>query len=263
MKKAKRILALLAVFVLCLSFSGCKALDEMRASQGFWQPDGSIRVGEYTYKPVPACEELQPYFSYGYDAPMVYVTDPDVPVLLSRIMGESLDISDDDLFLEGGNAWDYEGDTYPLYCREDKYEEVVSRIEAGFTPEIYFYYYSVYNEEEYEFEEKCYDLTAEQAEAVEYVYGNVIPKTLDEGFYFESDDYLTLYVASADRLFMQEALYLEVAGQAYYLTEPQEDGTSLLYAVPTDLRATFDAIYSTYRQAEESLYEEEYDEIYL
>lgn len=265
MKNIKRLLAMVLAIAVCLSLSGCNALDELRACQGYWQLDGSIRWGEHSYKKLPACEELCPYFSYEYDAPVLHVTADDVPVLLSTFVGESFDISEDELFLEGYEEayTDAEELGYVLYCREDKYEEFVTRIQKGFTPELYFYTYSVFDEETYEYEDKYYDLTAEQVEAVQYVYSNVIPKTLEDGFYFHSDLSICLTTASADRLFQRDVLYMEAVGQAYYLSVEQADYTTLLYAVPTDMRATFDGIFAAYRQAERDLYAEDYEESYL
>ena len=259
MKTIKRVGLFVLVLTLCLNLSGCLALDDLRAHQGFWQPDGSIRWGEQYYRLLPDCEELRPTFSYEFGAPQVSVTDPDVPVLASAVMGEKFDISEDELFLEGGNGFDVWDDSipYPLYCREDKYDEVVSRIEKGFEPEIYFYTYDVYNEEEYTFEEKYYDLTEAEVDAVRYVFTEVIPKTLEEGFSFDSEEALCLTAATSDRLFQKEMLYLESVGQAYYLSVYQDDGTTLLYAVPTDMRQTFDGIFAAYRRSMEDWLEEE------
>ena len=263
MKKCKRLLALMMAVLLCFSLCGCDALDEMRAQQAFWQLDGSILLGETVYRPLTPCEEFSPNMS---DGDYICVTDPDVPVLLSGIIGENFDISADGVFLEN---WSYgeDGRSAYYYCRDDKHEEIEQRIQTGFKAEVLCYEYEQYDIKEGYQGLARYTLTEEQAQAVKTVYSSAIPAPVEDGFFFDSDVSLPLYAASADHLFMRDAqLTVELAGKSYYLSVEQTDGTLLLYTVPVDMHATFGGILETYHKAMrtmEAYYEDPFDEEWL
>ena len=155
MKMWRRLLAGVLACLLCMSLAGCHALDEAKANHGLLQPDGSVRLGDVVYKPLPACEQLSPELEYTAD---VSVTASDVPVLLASMMGSSYYKSKDGVLL----IWQYDGleeDNGINYCREDRYEKMVARIEAGFKPDGYCYEYERYDEEAGEFWSEFYYLT--------------------------------------------------------------------------------------------------------
>ena len=80
MEKTKKMICILCLICLLLPLlCGCKELDEMRAKQAFYDENGNILWNGAVYKQLPQGEYFQPHTSYEN---RVYVTEPDVPVLL-------------------------------------------------------------------------------------------------------------------------------------------------------------------------------------
>ena len=98
----KWVALVLAACLLC-GLCGCTAIDKMRESQAFLQADGTILWQGNTYIPVPGGASPQ----IGSES-MIYVTAPDVPVLLSVIMAEKMCMASQD----GRLLWDFEGTLY-------------------------------------------------------------------------------------------------------------------------------------------------------
>ncbi|MBQ9860468.1 MAG: hypothetical protein IJO76_07345 [Clostridia bacterium] len=253
MKRTKRIIALLLAVVLCLPFTGCRALDTMRQEQAFRQEDGSILWSGAVYRPLSNYGDLN--FPWEADIPTVCVTKPDVPVLLSNILGDSMEVYHDGLFLKG-ETFHYDVDS-GVYCRADRYEEMVSRIAAGYETEIISYDYEKYDEEEW-FVNATYTLTEEQAAAALEVYETVIPTTPQDGMEFISDYCISLYGGSKDGLFSRYLFDIELAGSTYYVTEwLGDDGGYLLYRVPEEKVPVFAALMNPMIEAQDELYNEE------
>ena len=123
----KKILKTVAVILLVCSMlfavTGCNYIDEMRANQGFWQKDGSILFRGSEYILLPACEQLDP----EWDDAWIYITEPDVPVLLSDKFGDWVDVSENGYFILA--TYENGGTDLSVYCRKDKYEEIKDYIE--------------------------------------------------------------------------------------------------------------------------------------
>ncbi|MGN0453007.1 MAG: hypothetical protein ACI4GZ_04305 [Ruminococcus sp.] len=155
MKKAiKVITVVLLVCVMSVSMTGCIAIDNMRARQGWLTEDGNINLNGVIYKLLPECRFLSPVFDY--ETSNIYITTPDVPVLLSSF-GELYDISTDGVIINRR----YSDDGY--YCREAEYDKIVKAIEEGYEAQGYEYSY-------YDFErgdEFDYIFTADEIAAVE------------------------------------------------------------------------------------------------
>ncbi len=258
MKTWRRLLAGVLACLLCMSLAGCDALDEARANHGLLQPDGSVRLGNVVYKPLPACEQLYPELDHLAD---VSVTAPDVPVLLANMLGSSYYKSTDGVFL----IWQYDGyhdggDGLD-YCREDRYEEIVARIAAGFKPDGYCYEYEYYDEENLEFWAEYYYLTEAQRQAVQTVYTTVVPSPVPEEAYLEYDYYVELRLCSKD-LLMQEYSNLDICvlDDEYYLVD-YTDG-EMLYRVPVTMYPVFKSIMKAYVDNEMAMYDEYLDEEY-
>lgn len=258
MKRVLRLCAFLLVTVLlCGALCGCDMLDEARANHARWTADDHILLGGAEYLPIPYSE----YFVYMHTSDrMVYVTDPEVPVLLSPLWGTNVDISQDGVILD---YWMNDR----LYCRADKYESIVQRLEQGFTPGGYCYSYYDYGSGSFEdMAEKYYTLTPQQVEAVNTVYSTVTPRLVsyeDMPYY---DYFVTLTAHSDDHLLHQESpLEINVAHDSYYMIEYSYEGgeydeygeyveTMLLYEVPAEYNEIFAAIMKPAVDAEEALY---------
>ena len=82
-----------ALTVFCFSLSGCHALDTARNAQAFLNDDGTILYDGKIYKPLPAGSEYaeltHSLISSYIKNNTIYITEKDVPVLLSGIVGVS------------------------------------------------------------------------------------------------------------------------------------------------------------------------------
>ena len=118
-----------AFALLCASLSGCFLVDTLEKQQGFFIEDNKIEYNGKVYRLLPKTESVSVY--YG-NSTVIYVTDSDVPVLLSQTYGVPYLLSDDGVFLEE-DAQYKEG----IYCEESRYEEFANRIYEGITPNEY------------------------------------------------------------------------------------------------------------------------------
>lgn len=117
-KNVKTVLVLLTAVGLLLCLCGCSGLENMRKKQAFPGENGEILWNGAVYKALPGNEDF--YVETGDYSELVYVTEPDVPVLLSSMFSEmDLYPSGDGVFLEDLDAGIY-------YCREDRYEEMAA-----------------------------------------------------------------------------------------------------------------------------------------
>lgn len=235
-------LAAVLIFLLC----GCDALDEMRHNQAYYDADGNILWNGSVYKKLPVCEYLVPPTDYETT---VYVTEADVPVLLSGMLCLSEYYpSNDSVFLQDDN---YEG----YYCEESAFEQVRDRILAPFLPEIICYSYDVYEDGSFDFETKDYTLTQEQVDALTYVVENTEPTVMQEGMYLDCEWSVYLYACSQDMVFRNNTMDISGSGNTYYVHQYTDDGM-LLFTVPEDYNTIFGQIVQAYLEAESAYLDE-------
>ena len=235
MKKLKRLFALCLPFVLlCLCTTGCNAIDEMRAHHGVYAENGNVIImGETQYRRLPHNEYLA---ATNASPDRIYVTDKDVPVLLSDMLGAAFRSYNDGLLLQSSA---YGEERY--YCRTDKYDELAARLEEGFNPTGYCYRYTKFNAETQEFTEHTYLLTKEEEEAIRYVLANVEGVARDEYARYDNDFSITLYAYSDDMLLQKYAYTIERTFNSYYLVE-YDNAMDIAYTVPYNKYTVFDAI---------------------
>lgn len=120
-----------ALTVFCFSLSGCHALDTARNAQAFLNDDGTISYDGKIYKPLPAGSEYAELtyslISSYIENNTVYITEKDVPVLLSGIVGTSAHIDKDKKIICANYVIDNSSDSRN-YCREDIYDNFVEEI---------------------------------------------------------------------------------------------------------------------------------------
>ncbi len=243
MKRRMRILALvLAVFCLCATLSGCKYLDNMRANHAKWIDVQTILWNDTEYKLLPKSDELRPIYD-NYDN--IYVTETDVPVLLSRLMGEWMEPCNEGLLLKGDN----------IYCRADKYDEIVKRIQEGFVPDGCYYPYVDY-ESEY-WDTLYYELKTDELEAVENVLATVQGEVLPEIAYPTYDYLIELELCTKDLLFSQHYVDIFVINDSYYLVDYVEDDM-VMYEVPDDMNDIFGKITKFLVESEDDYWGKDY-----
>ncbi len=233
MKKIiKTVLVLLTVAGVLLCLCGCDALEDMRERQAFPGDNGEILWNGAVYKALPESACL-----YVETDNTVYLTEPDVPVLLSIFSETPLYASADNAFLES-----YQTGTY--YCREDQYEKMLSRIQGGVILDVVCYSYYTQTGWQY------HTLTKEQVEALEFVVRNTEPTVLGDGMYLGNEQFVDLQVCSKDMLFQRDYAGISVSGNAYYLYWYAE-GQEQLFAVPEEYRAVFAEIVETCMEKED------------
>ncbi|MBR7133059.1 MAG: hypothetical protein IKD04_05950 [Clostridia bacterium] len=245
MKKILRVL-ICTVTVLCLvlSLSGCQMLDTMKATHAVWNENGNIVLGNTEYLALPPCDELQP--EYSFERNDIYVTDSDVPVLLSQFLGQDFSHSDDGVFLS--NYYDYTESV--TYCRKDRYDEIINHIQNGIEYDKLCYYYSYYDDERGDWEDKYYILSENEASAVKTVYTTVSPTQLPAGAELTAIEYSAHLMFCLDDLpFKKDFCELAVVSDTYYLIEYPDEG-SVVYQVPKELNSTFKSIMSALIKSE-------------
>ena len=241
----KKFVVLLVVIGMLFCLSGCSGLEELRKQQAFVGENGEILWNGNVYKALPGNEYM--YVEFDNEG-AVYLTAPDVPVLLSVIcMEQFLMPSEDGVLLS-----EIEPGTY--YCREDRYEDILSRMQEEFVPDVVCYSYKEYPETEY------YTLTKEQVETIDLVLQNTEPTVLGDGMYMEWDYFVDLQAYSADRLFCRDSTDISDSGTTYYLhqyTDEQEQ----VFTVPEAYSQVFAEITRAYIE-EMAAYEAEMEEFF-
>lgn len=136
MKKfIKTAIIVFVLTALCFSLSGCHALNEARNAQAFLNDDGTISYDGKIYKELPESSEYTDLIyslissSSGHDT--VYITEKDVPVLLSGLVGISAYTDKDKKIICADYIMDNIMDNISgsrNYCREDIYDNFVEAI---------------------------------------------------------------------------------------------------------------------------------------
>lgn len=250
MKSYIRLLSIFTVLLLlCVSLTGCDALDEARAAQGFWR-ESDILLNGNLYKPAPSGEYLYPEFD-RFES-YIHVTADDVPVLLS-IFGDLYYISDNHLFLEDEKIG-------TLYCRADVYEEIADKLVNGFEPKAYCYWSYEYDKEE----ETVYTLTDDETLVIASVMASVEPTVMPAGVSLDYTHWAQIYACTADHLLRKYVYDVVEMDGAYYISYSDEIETRL-YTVPAKHAAVFHHILEVQCTADESWdawYEDEWESDY-
>ena len=246
MKQLKRLMGCLLIAALVFSLCGCSALDALRESQCFFDGEDILRNGQI-YRKLPSCDTLYPELDYEQ---AIYVTEDDVPVLLSPLLAkEHLLPSLDGAFLSNRYG-------VTIYCREDLYDSIVDNIRNGFTPEIVCYSYNVYDEDSFDVKEEFYTLTKEQTDVLSLITSTMEPEVWGEGWSLNCQWYINLEECTQDRLFRQSQLEIGFTGKTYYLTL-YTDTRTLVFTVPDGCKAMLDDITKAYRDSWDQSWEED------
>lgn len=243
-KNFKGIFVLLLVLAQLFVLSGCAALDALRKNQAFYDQNGDILWNGSTYKQLPDCPDFYPEISYETT---VYVTEPDVPVLLSGIFSlASYTPSEDCLILLADD------DVNLYYCEASIYEDLCARIREPFVPELVCYSYDVFDEDSYAPSDTAYyTLTPEQVEMITTVVENTEPTVMHEGMTLDYPWAVYLEECSQDMLFRRNTMDIFCVGSTYYLrlfTDQEE----LLFTVPAACNDQFDRITAAQRESYEA-----------
>ncbi len=186
MKKLKKITALVLVFVICLSFSSCSVLRDIKKVRAEYKSDekNEIVFKDNTYvlfsEVVPEYVTTYPLEEYGH------ITEDQVPLLLGGALGESMRYSEkNDSIVEA-----YNSDI--LYVKKQLYDYAVNVIQYS------------------GFDEYCTIIfSLESGEVVERVsrdYVKLTNKIVNEGYMSEGPsngyDSVPVYATDEKNLFM-------------------------------------------------------------
>lgn len=235
--KVKKWIALVLVSCLLCGLCGCNALDEMRRNQAFYQSNGTVLWQGSTYKRLTVPVLLSPEWNRET---IIYLTEPDVPVLLSTsVMNAMLFVSEDGRFIMEYTNPDR------VYCREDCFDEIQKRLFEAFKPEVYCYFYYTEDPATGEYEEQIYKLTEEQVEAVGLVRNTIEPTVV--GYYEKPQGSISvqLYACSEDLLLRQSTMEIVAAGAGYTLLVHRSQDKQA-FPVPEGLKDTFAGIMEAY-----------------
>lgn len=254
MKKVIRIITLvLTISLIAVSSCSCKALDTLKANHGYWNDNGGIILGENEYKLLPYNEYFIPE-TMNYNT-KITITDKDVPVLAGAFVGMKGYISDDRLIIEFSDESEF-------YCRADKYDEIINRMNGDLQFDNYSYSYDGFNEEG-EWSISRYTLTNEQKAVVDNVLNTVTPTVLPNNMNIEYDYCIYLQECSSDMLFRRDFTEIGYTDGKYYLIDcySSDEGT-LLTEVPAEYNSVFEKICERYRESTYDIYSEgnEYEE---
>ena len=236
----KKALALCLTVLMLTALCGCNALDDLRATQGLLQDDGTILWNGVVYKTLPASELLNPQLDY---TTTVNVTGPDVLVLASIFDAQITATPTEDKKLLAYT------DNYGLtvyYCCEADYDSLVKRLTGDFVPELMCFFYSAMEDDGYV--TKHYKLTDAQITAMTSVVSSMEPKLVTEESLPKADVFIPIYECSADLLLQRNTVSLTKTGEQYCL-ELYRGEEIYLYLVPGSQNPVMDEIFDAYQDA--------------
>ncbi len=237
MKRMKKLIAALLLCVLVLSCAGCANLDEMKASHAVWtdEEQTALEWNGATYKKLPTSSALE---IWDHSEKNVFITAPDVPVLLVEQFGSPLNCSKDEVLLQSIH-WS-ENDYPVFYCRADRYDELVKQITEGVQmPKIIYTYWSFEDDLNHMV---CF--TDAQKQAVETVL-KTNPISLGYNGYDEEYS-IDLYRSSENHIFREMLCYISALNGQYRIIVPGPE--DMLYEIPAELQPTFEAIMAPYEK---------------
>ncbi len=250
MKKTVKIVALISIVCIMMStLSGCSFINDLREGKVVVDEKGDLFYKNNVYiKLDKDCEEL--YFDYDFNTEQeMYISKEEEPVLYGFFKSDFCSLSRDKLLIE-----DFEGN---IYCREDKYDSVVEKIENGFTPEKYMYTYEVYKEGsflDYEWEEKIRYLTDSDFEKIDEVFEKVHPITNGSNMISNSYYCVEMYGCTEDLLFRKYAFDIFYLDDKYYLQTEDEYYNPLVYEVPAKYNKDFKKMIKEYVDSFDEMY---------
>ena len=236
MKRAlKRIAAGAVLFVMCLAFSSCIDIDEMRENVAYYKDTSSLEIvyQNKTYKAIDIKLDDDVYMNMeGYGA----VCQSDVPLLLSETLGNTAWFSTDKKLIEVSGY----GEDNIFYCREDSYDYVLKTLAT----EDFNYKYCSYIDDSFETEYSLVDKRLEKA--IETVLSTQKPYEADDTAV--SNMSISIYNCDKDMLFYKEYVCIVKTEKGkYVITRYDEDWNLFVYDIQGEnlsvIKAFFDRIY--------------------
>lgn len=230
MKKIIKLIAVVMITVIIsISFCGCYQIDEMKEKRAVWTNKNhtALQIGKTKYRILPETDLILPDTSG--DNGNYSVVKEDVPVLLSGILGENLELSKNKEIACTDYAY--------YYARDDVYEKYVNAI---LHPKLdcFYSYKHVY------IKGKCIpQITLLTAEQINYIMSITNDENhidyYDEDYYYSS---VTFYQCDKDVIVRDNTgfdLMVDVSGKSMII---RLDGE--IFEVPQDKLSTMLLIYN-------------------
>ncbi len=235
MKIFRKILIFLSVFIMLFCFSGCDALDEAREKQGYYgESMWNISYKGNVYKMLDRCDTLFP----EYENDLIFITKKDVPVLLSAFLGDKFLVSEDEVFIAENYG------SYEVFCRADKFEEINGRIKNLEELTEYAVYYTSYDDETEDFENKWLPFSDELSAEFDYLLANgKVEAMMEINYNYLFDVMLT----SEDRLFCQNAFSLVNINGNYSMVGESAEGL-LKIGIPAEYNEEIEDMLKIYSE---------------
>lgn len=288
MKKVWRAMTFVVVLaLLCTSLCGCTVIDEMKKEQAIYTDEDTILWNGVEYYMLPTSLTMMPQRDDMFTP--IYVTEADVPVLISGLFGQESYSCNDGMLLEvtgysttnildmlmdasseenTDSVTDEEDITWEetkYYCRAENYETVKAAIEAEWNGTLVYdtYSYTVYEYDFYSGEGETHRrlLTDEQVQAYcRTIEDAVVAEGLDE---WQVEYLVTVNAETADGLFCGDVgydiyRYTGAAKTSYFLYDYDYECYYVVADEYTDLFTEMVAPAVEAMEAMSAWYDEEY-----
>lgn len=228
MKKYVKIIALiLSVVTLCTILCSCDALDEMKAEHGVKQEDGTILLQGKVYEKISYNVEIN-FDALGGFYDHIFVTENDVPVLLSQQLGEFCFITRDRGLIKTNNA---------IYVVKEKRQQVEKEAKDVIKGKYSIFYINAYEEYDEKWATMC---TSEEVNMlIETVsQENLIP------YVYSPSIKAKIYCSTESGYFRNHYGYLGCLPNGKYGVYREPNGElGNLYLIPDKYQKTFEKLY--------------------
>ncbi len=131
MKNMKKCIWILLLLSLCMGLTSCNKLDQLREKHAVFADESHKEIDWNGQHYILAPDDADMRYDLLWTTNTVYVTPPEVPVLLCESEGFMMQANSEKTFIEDWayRVADISGNGYaPVYIREDKYDEILESI---------------------------------------------------------------------------------------------------------------------------------------
>ncbi len=223
--KFKRICTVIVTISILLSLSSCSFIDELKSSHGYFT-DETQTVIHFGGSEYILYKELFPHTTEY--AKRIFITDKDIPVLLTQFVNNEYYINSDNSIIGGYSELRDE----QYFIRHDFYDEFINILKSeNFTE------YCYYKNDFYNYEMPVILLSQQVKDAIEQT-SKTKPIEIDDDDYMEYC--LTIYKCDSGKKVLNEAFTLNLLnGNEYILIHSGYDYTETIYRIDPKYQSIF------------------------